>query len=92
MTQREQRDMVNEVSCYLGMVAKTMVQNEAVIDSAIQAMAERQEEDPENMIVPMMLRLLHASKEMISAHKSMMKCGEMMALGSYIADPPDTIQ
>jgi hydrogenase maturation factor HypF (carbamoyltransferase family) len=74
------------------MVAKTMMQNESVIDSAIQAIAERLEEDPANIAAPMMLKLLQGSKEMILAHKSMMKYGEVLMTGGYIADPPDTIQ
>ena len=92
MQEAEQQELVRQVSLFLGTVAATMTQNESVIDTAIEVVTGRMDLDPGNVAAPLMLDLLQASKLMIKAHKLAMSYGEHLSAGSFIADPPDTIQ
>lgn len=80
------------VSCYLGAVAKTLEANEDYIDATVDIVKKDLEENPSNIIAQMIMNILVAAKDLIKAHKAMMRCGEKMANGGFIDEPQGSVQ
>lgn len=80
------------VGTKLGMVGHFLSLMEPAIDAAIGAVEMRAEEEPDNQMIPITIRLFMAAKELIAAHRVIDRVAGMMQSGSLAVDTTETIQ
>ena len=65
---------------------------EALIDESIRTVANQSVEDLDNQMIPIMTNLLVAAKDLVSAHKVIVRVADIMMRGTTCCERSDKIQ
>lgn len=91
VTEQEIR-MAMVVSTHLGIHGACLADMEPAIDDTIKIISSQRDEDPENAMIPIMMNLLVAAKDLINAHRTIERVAELTMSGGMHQKGPESVQ